>query len=775
MTQQLDLTLSITNTLDNMANNTYSKDKASYDSGNFGNYLDNANKSYLSGEKTDKNLKEKSDKSFNEKKAGFHSEAKNDKNTVSNDSKQNFIDKKNDYKDSESVSEKKSSKKGLSTVKDSSKEVEAKDEQVALKEVEISQNNLLIEKAEITVAEDMTLDNSLILNIDEVSSDVVELNNNLKDFINEIKENEIPVDAIKSGIDLKSVSNILDLSEVSEPTVMEETFVETAIEDIVVPKEEAISAMYNIKSLDKTLKTENSEEIVNVRVVEDKNEKISLPNENVKVLEESNDIVKNKNLEDVDIQEVKVLSEDKNMDLSKNISNEFVKNEKPVEAEVVSKVETNEDKDNTKINDKQLTKTEDDKTLQNQSLALNKVGEASLQEVKNINMNEFVTTQEKSEKTEVVQKDKLSELQQEIQTAKEENSFETLSTDTKNKAEKEKVSDNFAKTNVKAEETIQIKDDVKDIEFVASKVEKDISSKKIKKDEQIENVKIQVEEDVEITPVQQNNNAEKVAKANETMNKSGLTTKTLNAMDGKISELNSGSQQKSAGFDGETSQEMLMRDLLQESTENVSNSQSDTKVDFTQALNKVSGSQSPQTAQQAQEPQEIDIINQIRAKFAVNSAKGMQKITIGLTPESLGKLVIEIAKGENGLSANILTDNAQAKELLDKNLDGLKNALQSQGVSVNNVNVKVAEAGRSSDSDNNMYRENEAQFDSNGKGGNSKNSEDTNKEKRSEYEFNQSNVASQEIEMGNDVAVQTQQTEKIVSIKGGLGNIKYKV
>ena len=129
-------------------------------------------------------------------------------------------------------------------------------------------------------------------------------------------------------------------------------------------------------------------------------------------------------------------------------------------------------------------------------------------EVKNINMNEFVTTQEKSEKTEVVQKDKLSELQQEIQTAKEENSFETLSTDTKNKAEKEKVSDNFAKTNVKAEETIQIKDDVKDIEFVASKVEKDISSKKIKKDEQIENVKIQVEEDVEITPVQQNNNAE---------------------------------------------------------------------------------------------------------------------------------------------------------------------------------------------------------------------------------------------------------------------------
>lgn len=312
---------------------------------------------------------------------------------------------------------------------------------------------------------------------------------------------------------------------------MEETFVETAIEDIVVPKEEAISAMYNIKSLDKTLKTENSEEIVNVRVVEDKNEKISLPNENVKVLEESNDIVKNKNLEDVDIQEVKVLSEDKNMDLSKNISNEFVKNEKPVEAEVVSKVETNEDKDNTKINDKQLTKTEDDKILQNQSLVLNKVGEASLQEVKNINMNEFVTTQEKSEKTEVVQKDKLSELQQEIQTAKEENSFETLSTDTKNKAEKEKVSDNFAKTNVKAEETIQIKDDVKDIEFVASKVEKDISSKKIKKDEQIENVKIQVEEDVEITPVQQNNNAEKVAKANETMNKSGLTTKTLNAMD----------------------------------------------------------------------------------------------------------------------------------------------------------------------------------------------------------------------------------------------------
>ena len=256
------------------------------------------------------------------------------------------------------------------------------------------------------------------------------------------------------------------------------------------------------------------------------------------------------------------------------------------------------------------------------------------------------------------------------------------------------------------------------------------------------------------------------------MNKAGLTTKTLKAMEGKITEVDTPKQETGANFSGETSQEMLMRNILQESVDSAAGEQTVEKVDFKQTINQATQTQTAQKTPQTNDLQDVDIIDQIRAKFAVNSAKGMQRMVIGLTPESLGKLTIEIAKGENGLSAQIFAESAQAKELLDKNLDGLKSTLQAQGVSVNNLNVKVAEAGRSSDSNNNMFRNNEDnQFDSNNKGGNSKDSQDTNKEKRSEYEFMQSNVgATEEIE-DDSALTQLPQMEKTVNI----GNVKYKV
>ena len=67
------------------------------------------------------------------------------------------------------------------------------------------------------------------------------------------------------------------------------------------------------------------------------------------------------------------------------------------------------------------------------------------------------------------------------------------------------------------------------------------------------------------------------------------------------------------------------------------------------------------------------------------------KVTIVLRPESLGKISIELVNGKGGLTAQMTTDNPQVKEVLDKNLDGLKNSLGNQGVNVNNVSVKVTE------------------------------------------------------------------------------------
>ena len=106
----------------------------------------------------------------------------------------------------------------------------------------------------------------------------------------------------------------------------------------------------------------------------------------------------------------------------------------------------------------------------------------------------------------------------------------------------------------------------------------------------------------------------------------------------------------------------------------------------------------------------------------------------------------------------------------------MKSILQSQGVNVNNVNVKVAEASRSSDSDNNMFQNNDNQFDSNNKGGNSKNSDDTNKEKHSDFEILQNTVLKKDqADDVEDVISRTSDLEKTVSIKGGLGKVSYKM
>ena len=255
------------------------------------------------------------------------------------------------------------------------------------------------------------------------------------------------------------------------------------------------------------------------------------------------------------------------------------------------------------------------------------------------------------------------------------------------------------------------------------------------------------------------------------MNKAGLSTQTLREMNGKVTAMETGNQ-TGAQF-GETSQEMLMRDML---SQNATTQTTDAKttVDFAQAMNKTTVTQQPQAQQNTQEAQEVNILDQIRAKFAVSKQNGLQKITIGLTPESLGKVTVEIVKGQNGISAHLLADNPQAKEILDKNLDGLKSVLQSQGVNVNNVNVKVAEAGRSSDSNNNMFQNEDGQFNQGSNGEHSRGDNSSNQERRSEYEFMQNN-AMQADNSEVEETTNTVQMEKTVSIKGGNGKISYKL
>lgn len=106
----------------------------------------------------------------------------------------------------------------------------------------------------------------------------------------------------------------------------------------------------------------------------------------------------------------------------------------------------------------------------------------------------------------------------------------------------------------------------------------------------------------------------------------------------------------------------------------------------------------PSQAQNVQsKPVEITsakIIEQITKQM--EALQNTSKLNIVLNPESLGKVTIQLVKSPEGLSAQFTTATQEARDLLMKGLDGLKESLVSHGVGVDNVSVKLSDTQKSS-------------------------------------------------------------------------------
>lgn len=752
MTQQLDLTFNTANTMDKMMTQTQSKSYSSSSYANadqFDNYLNSANKSYT----------QESNKSFNDNKAQTKTDYKNESN------KSNVTDNKTDYKESTKYEESSNTvtEEKTSQTEENSKETKADAKTDVAEDVSnvVVPDEVVADNSEVDVKELMLVSNAQMSNLETVKEDVTNKAETLA-MADVTVEDEIPAEAIKSGINLETLAKAVETT-VDDTTGVDMQAVENAVKD-TVSKEDTIAALYKVGA-------DKVEEVKDVNVDTEKLAKVDTKGE-VKITEtDAKDDTKIALNDDVKVVDNKISDDVKDVDDKQIVDtkNDVITDDLKVDV-----------KD---VDDKQIVDIKTDKKEETNNVAINlqDVKENVENEVNAINVNEIVDnkTQKVETKTDVkTTSGKMTELKEEVQSAKAENAYETLSSqDEKTVKNDNKVDDKIAKTNVQAEETIEIKDDTKGIEFVSQKQDKVVDKNDVQDKhfanakEKVENVKIQVEDNVKVNVNNQVQDSAKVEKANETMNRAGLSTQTLREMDGKVTAMETGNQ-TGAQF-GETSQEMLMRDML---SQNATTQTADAKttVDFAQAMNKATTTQQPQAQQNTQEAQEVNILDQIRAKFAVSKQNGLQKITIGLTPESLGKVTVEIVKGQNGISAHLLADNPQAKEILDKNLDGLKSVLQSQGVNVNNVNVKVAEAGRSSDSNNNMFQNEDGQFNQGSNGEHSRGDSSSNQERRSEYEFMQNN-AMQADNSEVEETTNTVQMEKTVSIKGGNGKISYKL
>jgi len=74
-----------------------------------------------------------------------------------------------------------------------------------------------------------------------------------------------------------------------------------------------------------------------------------------------------------------------------------------------------------------------------------------------------------------------------------------------------------------------------------------------------------------------------------------------------------------------------------------------------------------------------------RAQFTNNN--GMQKLLIKLNPEHLGSLRVEIIQQNGVMIAKIIASTSQAKELLDSQLQGLKQAFVNQNIPVEKLEL----------------------------------------------------------------------------------------
>lgn len=107
--------------------------------------------------------------------------------------------------------------------------------------------------------------------------------------------------------------------------------------------------------------------------------------------------------------------------------------------------------------------------------------------------------------------------------------------------------------------------------------------------------------------------------------------------------------------------------------------------------NEVQTSAKPVTAQETTNPSKI--IEQVTKQM--EGMKSGSRVSLVLNPESLGKVEIQLINTKEGLSAQFTVATQDARNLLVKGLDGLKETLASHGVSIDNVSIKMNESQES--------------------------------------------------------------------------------
>jgi flagellar hook-length control protein FliK len=86
--------------------------------------------------------------------------------------------------------------------------------------------------------------------------------------------------------------------------------------------------------------------------------------------------------------------------------------------------------------------------------------------------------------------------------------------------------------------------------------------------------------------------------------------------------------------------------------------------------------------------QVADHLNEWLGKSSFKLDKnGVQSYTVTLYPEHLGKLVISVSRGEQGLTAQLTAETQKAKDLLESNLGQLKHDCAGRGIPLTQIDI----------------------------------------------------------------------------------------
>ena len=259
------------------------------------------------------------------------------------------------------------------------------------------------------------------------------------------------------------------------------------------------------------------------------------------------------------------------------------------------------------------------------------------------------------------------------------------------------------------------------------------------KNKNTDSEKLQLKNKSSETTVQASQNVEK-AQDVENTDKVDIEQEILDEMDVKIEEVSSSStsQNDSQGQSFSNAQDEVIKLQI----ENV-DSDSNTPVTFAfdKSIKNISATNNQVKLEGlTKELNTNDILNQIGSKFEQLKDGSSTKITMTLRPNDLGRVTIELLSGANGITTNIIAQNSQVKELLDKNIDILKQQLAQQGVNVQNVQVKTVEQNAQTGLNNSFSDKNQNEQNYNQNQNNGKNNESSHEQKHKNYKYNQNNI-----------------------------------